>query len=90
MSFQTVHNHQEGVVYELITAIAPRYPALSGNEELLEDVACVALNSLPPRYIRHEVDLHFFMTEGERALTRAAARKAVEAAFERIGRADRA
>jgi hypothetical protein len=86
MSFQTVHNHQEGVVYELITAIAPHYPALSGNEELLADVACVALNLLSPRYIRHEVDLLFYTTEGERALNQAAARKAVEAAFERIGR----
>jgi hypothetical protein len=85
MTFQTVHNHQESVVYELITALASRYPALSGNEELLADVACVALNSLSPRYIRHEVDLHFFMTDAERALHQAAARKAVEAAFERIG-----
>lgn len=86
MSFQSVHNHQEGIVYELITALSSRYPALSGNEELLADVACLALNSLSPRYIRHEVDLHFFMTDGERALNQAAARKAVEAAFERIGR----
>lgn len=86
MSFQTVHNHQEGIVYELISALAPQYPTLSDNQELLADVACVALNLLSPRYIRHEVDLQFFMTDGERAKTHAAARKAVEAAFERIVR----
>jgi hypothetical protein len=30
---------------------------LSDNPELLSDVACVALNRLPPRYIRHIVDM---------------------------------
>jgi hypothetical protein len=90
MSFETIRNHQETVVYELISAIAPRYPNLSGNPELLADVACVALNSLSPRYVRHEVDLLFFMTNGERALNQAAVQKAVEAAFQRIERTERA
>ncbi len=89
MSFQTIHNHQESVVYELIAAIAPRHPGVSWSEELLADVACVALNALPPRYIRHRVDLHFFMTDGERTLNEAAVRNAVEAAFERIERTER-
>ena len=34
---------------------AKRFPQLA-TPELLADIACVALNRLPPRYIRHEVD----------------------------------
>ena len=31
----------------------------------MADVACVALNRLPPRYIRHEVDMAFYMSPDE-------------------------
>lgn len=90
LSFQTIRNYQERAVYELMGEIAPRYPSLCQSEELLADVACLALNALSPRYIRHEVDLHFFMTNKERALNRLAVCKAIEAAFEHIERAERA
>jgi hypothetical protein len=33
--------------------------------ELLADVACVALNRLPPRYIRHDVDMAFYLSPHE-------------------------
>ena len=46
--------------------MAPEYPALADDADLLADVACVALNRLPPRYIRHEVDFSFYLTEHER------------------------
>ena len=84
MSFLSIHNHQERIVYEVIMANAPRFPGISGSPELLADVACIALNSLSPRYIRHDVDMHFFTSNTERALNQVAVRKAVEAAFERI------
>jgi hypothetical protein len=90
MSFQTSRNYQESAVYELIGEIAPRYPSLSSSQELLADVACLALNSLSPRYIRHEVDLHFFMTNSERALNRLTVCRAIEAAFEHVERTERA
>ena len=31
----------------------------------MADIACVALNRLPPRYIRHEVDMAFYMSPDE-------------------------
>lgn len=34
--------------------------------ELLADLACLALNQLPARYIRHEVDMAFFLPQSER------------------------
>jgi hypothetical protein len=33
---------------------------------MLADVACVALNRLPARYVRHDVDMMFYLTEQER------------------------
>jgi hypothetical protein len=67
MDLETIRNYQEIAVCDLITASAARYPALASRPGLLSDVACVALNSLKPRYIKHNVDLHFFETPAERA-----------------------
>lgn len=36
------------------------------DEDLLEDVACIALNRLPPRYIRFTVDLMVNLDQEER------------------------
>ena len=49
--------------------------------ELLIDVACVALNRLTPRYIRHEADFAFFLSDRERADAELAVSEAVEYAF---------
>ncbi|MDP2378878.1 MAG: late competence development ComFB family protein [Pseudohongiella sp.] len=35
------------------------------DEEYIADVACVALNRLPARYIRHIVDTRFFESEDD-------------------------
>jgi hypothetical protein len=82
MDLESIRNYQELAVCDLITASAARYPALAARPGLLSDVACVALNALKPRYIKHNVDLHFFETPAERARNEAAVRTAVEAAFE--------
>jgi Late competence development protein ComFB len=42
----------------------------------------VALNRLPPRYIRHQVDLAFHMTEKERQDSEQLIRDAVKYAYE--------
>jgi len=36
------------------------------DEDYLQDVACLALNMLPARYVRHDVDMAFFLTSTER------------------------
>jgi hypothetical protein len=86
MNIESIHNHQERAVFELVLEIAPRHPALAGDAELLADVACIALNSLRPRYVRHDIDMHFFTSNEERARNESAVRAAVEAAFARIAR----
>jgi hypothetical protein len=76
----TIHNHHERAVLDAVRATAPRYDHLPGD--LLADVACVALNRLAPRYIRHEVDLAFYLTEKERAQNARAVDEAGKFAFE--------
>jgi hypothetical protein len=81
-AFSEIHNHHERLVIDTVVAMAPGYPALGGDPDLLADVACVALNHLPPRYIRHAVDLAFYLTEAERLKNDRALRVAVARAFE--------
>lgn len=81
MDFSSVHNHHESAVYRAVTDLAPRYPGLAGHPELLADVACVALNRLPPRYVRHDVDMAFFQTEAERQEVELQVAAAVDHAF---------
>lgn len=41
----------------LIETAAPK--AEITDDDLLQDITCLALNMLPPRYIRHKVDMTF-------------------------------
>lgn len=64
MSFDTVHNFYEPLVFRYVADTLARE---QHDSEYLADVACVALNHLPPRYIRHDVDMAFYLSPGERA-----------------------
>lgn len=77
----SIRNHNEHAVYDTLRNVAPRYPGLANREDLLADVACVALNRLQPRYIRHTVDLAFYQSERERSDHEKAVADAVEYAF---------
>lgn len=79
--FESIHNHHEHAVFEAIARAVPDYPLVSRND-LLPDVACVALNRLPPRYIRHKADMSFYLSERERAEDARAVSDAVRFAFE--------
>lgn len=59
----TIHNYYERLVIEAILETNPR---AHQDNDFLADVSCVALNHLPPRYIRHDVDMSFFMSPVER------------------------
>ena len=80
--FSTIHNHHERAVFEAIMARADMHPHLASDTDLLCDVACVALNRLPPRYIRHDVDFAFYLSEKERNESDLAIKEAVVFAFE--------
>ncbi len=56
----SIHNYYEALVLdEIMHTTQPKDP------NYLADVACVALNHLPPRYIRYDVDMSFFLSPTE-------------------------
>ena len=81
VDFTSIRNHNERGVYEAVLAAAAGYPGIADNDELLADVACVALNRLQPRYIRHEVDFSFYLSERERTESERQIADVVEFAF---------
>ena len=81
MDFTSVHNIHERAVYAAVQESAERYPGIAKHAELLADVACVALNRMPPHYIRHSADLAFFTTEKERQATLRNVAESVDFAF---------
>lgn len=81
VDFASVRNHNERAVLEAVLRLADRYPGIGADTELLADVACVALNRLAPRYIRHEVDYVFYLSERERSDNERQLLEAVEYGF---------
>ena len=62
--FSTITNYYERLVFErLQTLLQEKEGGI--DPEYMDDVACVALNRLPPRYVRHTVDLAFHMNDAE-------------------------
>jgi Late competence development protein ComFB len=61
-ALDSVHNYYEHLVVEQIHNVLTE----TSDLDYLADVACVALNQLPPRYIRHDVDMAFYLPSNER------------------------
>jgi len=81
MDTASIHNFYEKAVFSSVLEQAQHHPHLQDNDDTLADIACVALNRLPPRYIRHDVDFAFFQTEQERMESERSVQEAVEFAF---------
>ena len=81
VDFSSIRNHNERAVYQCVLDMAAQFPGIAHNDELLADVACVALNRLQPRYIRHEVDFAFYLSEKERNESERNITDSVEYAF---------
>ena len=58
-----IHNYYEHLVLERIAKLG-----LDKNKspDYLADLCCLALNQVPPRYIRFEVDMAFYLPQSER------------------------
>lgn len=77
IDFGSIHNYYEGQVMEAV-----REAVSDGTDlERVADIACVALNHLPPRYIRHDVDMRFYLSPEESAEMKRKVHIAVEDAI---------
>ncbi len=79
--FSSISNANERLVFAAVAADARSHPGLADDPGLLADVACVALNRLQPRYIRHEVDFAFYLSDSEHAEIERRVAEAVRYAF---------
>ncbi len=87
MRFDSIHNYYETlVVRELIQLFVKDIRKM--DEDYLQDIACVALNMLPSRYVRHDVDMAFFLTTGEREKMDNAVKEAVNKAKKHVDEQD--
>ncbi|GAB4297476.1 MAG: hypothetical protein Kow0096_15490 [Thiohalomonadaceae bacterium] len=64
MNFENIHNYYEKLVLEHLQDTLIDRQGIT-DQDLLEDVACVALNRLPTRYVRYDVDTAFFTSDEE-------------------------
>jgi len=74
MDFTSIHNFYEHLVIDYLQAeIIPAHSELSPGQsagqstDFFLDVACYALTKLPSRYMRHEIDMAFYLESKERA-----------------------
>ena len=65
MTIEAIHNYYEELVHERIIE-TDEYQSGEMDQDHLEDIACIALNQLPTKYVRHSVDLIFYMSQQER------------------------
>ncbi len=64
MNYSSLYNYYEHLVFECIKEkIVDKYQ--DQDEEFFLDVACYSLTRLPSRYIRHEIDMIFYLAPGE-------------------------
>ncbi|HWV16071.1 MAG TPA: late competence development ComFB family protein [Cellvibrio sp.] len=81
-----VHNYYERLVLEEVLQQSSR---AREDRDFMADVSCVALNRLPPRYIRHDVDMTFFMSPQEIEETEFKIRNAVDIALNYVEKRER-
>ncbi|MCM2679817.1 late competence development ComFB family protein [Echinimonas agarilytica] len=63
MILDNLYNYYERLIADYIN----RHGLVDTKEpEYLADLCCLALNQLPARYIRHEVDMAFYLHQSER------------------------
>lgn len=78
-----IHNYYEQRVIDAL--FSGRYNLEEHDMEFAADVVCVALNHLPPRYVRHAVDMAFYLSPAERDEMEAKIHQAIETALAYVG-----
>lgn len=58
-----IHNYYEHLVLDRIQFLGLHR---TQSADYLADLCCLALNEVPPRYIRYEVDMAFYLPQHER------------------------
>ncbi len=78
-----IHNYYEHMVFDYIDQHI--IPNTEGKpDDYFLDIACIALNKLPTRYLRYEVDMAFFLNQQDRMDMQIAVRESITEAISYI------
>ena len=58
-----IHNYYEHLILDRIQLLGLEK---TKSADYIADLCCLALNQVPPRYIRFEVDMSFYLPQSER------------------------
>ena len=74
-----IHNYYEKLVmqYFALSKFDEKY-----DDDFIADLTCIVLNQLPTRYIRHEVDMAFYLPASERFEMETKVKEAISKALE--------
>ncbi|MBQ4831670.1 late competence development ComFB family protein [Pseudoalteromonas sp. MMG010] len=78
-----IHNYYEKIVTDHISKL--KLDSVY-NDDILADLCCTVLNQLPPRYIRYEVDMAFYLTLAERNKMQQQVEQAIDIAIREISK----
>jgi len=81
-----IHNYYEHLVLEHLTELGLQS---TKQPDYLADLCCLALNQVPPRYIRYEVDMSFYLPQSERKQMEMNVRHAVDKAIKYLNEAEK-
>ena len=79
-----IHNYYEHLVLQRLSELELDK---TKSADYLADVCCLALNQVPPRYIRFEVDMAFCLPQSERQQMEMNVESAVEKAMRYLDQA---
>lgn len=70
-----IHNFYEHIVLEHLEAnnLNQKY-----DQDFIADLCCLTLTRLPARYIRHDIDMAFFLSNDERAAMNKEVKEAID------------
>ena len=74
-----IHNYYEKLVMQHF--VVAKFDQLY-DVDFIADLTCVVLNQLPTRYIRHEVDMAFYLPPSERFSMESQVKEAINKALD--------
>ncbi|MCQ8877123.1 late competence development ComFB family protein [Pseudoalteromonas shioyasakiensis] len=78
-----IHNYYEKIV---VDEIIKRQLGKQYNDDVMADFCCTVLNQLPPRYIRYDVDMAFYLPHQERVHMEEQVNIAIDVAISQIAK----
>ena len=80
-----IYNYYEHIVVERLTKMGLDQ---TKDNDYLADLSCIVLNQLPPRYIRYQVDMAFYLPQYERIDMEIRVQEAIDKAIDYLDTSD--